>query len=409
MLSSPSENPLGKYPRMIGISILGSTGSIGRSTADVMRRHPDRFRVIALTANTDVDALFAQVVEFSPAVAAMRDEEKAGELRTRIKDTGLSTKILAGEEGLIEAAQHQDAHTVVAAIVGAAGLMPTLAAVDEGKRILLANKEALVMTGPIFMARARASGSEIIPVDSEHNAIFQCLPPGTTGRPHEELGVSRILLTGSGGPFLNKSLSKLANVTPDEACAHPKWKMGRKISVDSATMMNKGLEVIEAHLLFNIPTELIQVVIHPQAIIHSMVQYTDGSTLAQLGNPDMRIPIANALAHPERIESGVDSLDIFEMARFDFMQPDFERFPCLRFAYEAARAGGTRPAVLNAANEVAVSAFLNGAIRFLDIATVIESCLASIETTPADTLQAVLEADAHARQFAIERITMART
>jgi len=396
---------------MIGVSILGSTGSIGTSTLDVIARHPDRFRVVALTANTDVDALFAQVERFRPEVAAMRDERCASELENRVKDAGLTTAVLAGEQGLIECAQHGEAHTVVAAIVGAAGLHSTLAAVDAGKRMLLANKEALVMAGPMFLARARAGGSEIIPLDSEHNAIFQCFPQGNIAgeaqRTPASRGIRKILLTGSGGPFLDTELRLLERVTPDQACAHPRWKMGRKISVDSATMMNKGLEVIEAHLLFGVPTELVQVVIHPQSTIHSLVQYADGSTLAQLGNPDMRIPIANALGHPERIDSGVADLDIFECARFDFIEPDFERFPCIRYAYDASDAGGTAPAVLNASNEVAVGAFLDGAIRFTEIARVIDSCLSSIDAREATSLDDVLDADREARALARERVEKA--
>ena len=404
---------------MIGVSILGSTGSIGRSTIDVMSRHPSRFRAVALSANTDVEGMLAQVEALGPELVAMRDGSCARELAGRVKRAGLRTEVLAGEEGLIACATHPGVSSVVAAIVGSAGLAPTLGAVDAGTRIVLANKEALVTAGPIFMDRARASGCEIIPVDSEHNAIFQCLPDGAiveeSSRSPEDRGISRILLTGSGGPFLDTPMEALERVTPDEACAHPKWTMGRKISVDSATMMNKGLEVIEAHLLFGMPLDRIQVVVHPQSVIHSMVQFADGSTLAQLGNPDMRTPIANALAHPERIESGVADLDIFGCGggggcgRFDFREPDFDRFPCMRYAYESAEAGGTAPAVLNAANEVAVGAFLEEKIRFTEIPRVIESCLGSIGARPADTLDDVLDADRIAREEASRRVEMAHT
>lgn len=398
---------------MIGVSILGSTGSIGTSTLDVIARHPDRFRVVALSANTDVDGLFAQIERFGPEIAAMRDPSSAKRLAERVKSAGLNASVLAGEDGLGACATADGAQTVVAAIVGGAGLLSTLAAVERGKRLLLANKEALVMAGPLFLERARAGGAEIIPLDSEHNAIFQCFPAANlteaATQPPASRGIRRILLTGSGGPFLRTPMEKLDAVTPDEACAHPRWKMGRKISVDSATLMNKGLEVIEAHLLFGVPTQMVQVVIHPQSTIHSMVQFADGSTLAQLGHPDMRIPIANALGHPGRIDSGVADLDIFEIARFDFEEPDFGRFPCLRYAYEASEAGGTAPAVLNAANEVAVGAFLGGAIRFTEIPRVIESCVTSIEPRAIGTLDDVLDADREARALAGERVETART
>ncbi len=402
----PRASALGRPgPRIRGVSILGSTGSIGVSTLDVLARHPERFRVAALTGNTQVARLFEQCRLYNPDIAAMLDTRAAAELQNRINQAGLSTQVLAGEAGLSHAAVLAQSDIVMAAIVGAAGLMSTLAAVRAGKRVLLANKESLVMSGHILMQEANRSGAELLPIDSEHNAIFQCMPagyrPGTSDR-----GVRKILLTCSGGPFRTTPLSLLAGVTPDQACAHPRWVMGRKISVDSATLMNKGLEMIEACRLFGVAPDQVEIVIHPQSVIHSLVAYTDGSVLAQLGNPDMRTPIAHALAWPDRMESGVDPLDLLEIGRLDFERPDPERFPCLRLAAEAAMAGGTKPAVLNAANEVAVSAFLGGAIGFTDIPRVIEHALAQVAMHPETELDVILADDARAREAARRFIAM---
>ncbi len=339
------------------LTILGSTGSIGVSTLDVIRKHPQRYRVEALCAHTQVDRLFEQCIEFAPRYAVVRDESLAGGLRSRLSATACVTQILSGPDALVHMAELPDVDTVMAAIVGAAGLPPTMAAARAGKKILLANKEALVMAGPVFMQAVRSGGARLLPIDSEHNAIFQSLPADYSGD-FEASGVQGILLTASGGPFRKSPTDSLTTVTPAQACAHPNWVMGRKISVDSATMMNKGLEVIEAHWLFNLPAERIQVVIHPQSVIHSLVQYIDGSVVAELGNPDMRTPIAQALAYPERIVSGVGPLDLFEVATMHFEPPDTDRFPCLSLAYRALREGGSAPAVLNAANEVAVQRFL---------------------------------------------------
>lgn len=392
---------------MKGITILGSTGSIGLSTLDVIARHPERFRVVALTANQDAERMLAQCVQFQPKVAVMADEPSGRQLARGLADRGIATEVLCGLRGLEIAAAMPDVDYVMAAIVGAAGLLPTLAAVRAGKRVLLANKEVLVMAGHLFIQEAHAHGAEILPIDSEHNAVFQCLPPDET-RNLEARGVKRILLTASGGPFRATPLAALAGVTPEQACAHPNWEMGRKISVDSATMMNKGLEVIEAHWLFCAPAEKIQVVLHPQSVIHSMVEYVDGSVLAQLGNPDMRTPIAHALAWPDRIESGVASLDLFQVARLDFEAPDLQRFPCLRLAIEAIEAGGTAPAILNAANEVAVAAFLDGKLPFTAIAEVVEETLQRLPVTQPGTLDNLLRLDTEARkvaeQAALERV-----
>lgn len=381
------------------LTILGCTGSIGVSTLDVVRRHPERYGVFALCAHSQVDKLFAQCLEFSPRFAVVRDARLADQLATRLRQAGLPTEVRHGVESLVAMAAAPEADAVMAAIVGAAGLEPTLAAVRAGKKVLLANKEALVMAGELFMAAVRASGSILLPVDSEHNAIFQSLP-ANFGRGLAACGVRRILLTASGGPFRRTPIGALAAVTPEAACAHPNWVMGRKISVDSATMMNKGLEVIEAHWLFACPPERIQVVVHPQSVIHSLVDYEDGSILAQLGNPDMRTPIAHALAYPERIDSGVEPLDLFKVARLDFESPDFERFPCLQLAYDALRTGGTAPAILNAANEVAVQAFLDRRLSFLGIARLIAATLAGLAAGAEGSLADVLAADAEARQLA---------
>ena len=385
--------------RLKGVTILGATGSIGVSTLDVLARHPQRYRVVALTANSQAERLFEQCQRFRPEKAVLRDPAAAARLEALVRQAGLRTQVLAGPEALELVARDPGSDIVMAAIVGAAGLLPVLEAVRAGKRLLLANKEPLVMSGPVLMQAARDSGAEILPIDSEHNAIFQCMPAGyRTG--DKPAGVRRILLTCSGGPFLNTPVEALQRVTPDAACAHPRWAMGRKISVDSATLMNKGLELIEACRLFDVAPEQVQIVIHPQSVIHSMVEYTDGSVLAQLGNPDMRTPIAHALAWPERIESGVRQLDLFDIARLDFAPPDVARFPCLSLAQAAARAGGTAPAILNAANEVAVNAFLENRIRFTDIASVIEHALASVRVSDDAALESILASDALAREAA---------
>jgi len=381
------------------ITVLGSTGSIGVSTLDVIRRHPERYRAFALCAHSQIDKLFAQCLEFKPQFAVMRDAPLASALAERCRAAGLSTEVRHGVESLIELSALPEVDAVMAAIVGAAGLEPTLAAARAGKRVMLANKEVLVMAGELFMHAVRTHGATLLPVDSEHNAIFQSLP-ADFARGLTACGVQKILLTASGGPFRSKALSELAHVTPEQACAHPNWVMGRKISVDSATMMNKGLEVIEARWLFDAPPEMIQVVVHPQSVIHSAVQYADGSVLAQMGNPDMRTPIAYAMAWPERIAAGVEPLDLFRIARLDFYAPDFERFRCLQLAYDVLHAGGTAPAILNAANEVAVAAFLDGQLPFLGIARLNESVLQSLAAGPEGSLADVVAADAEARHLA---------
>ncbi len=388
---------------MQNITILGSTGSIGKSTLNVIARHPDKYQIIALTAQQQDELLFEQCQHFQPRYAVLLDEVAAERLRSRLAAAGLATEVLCGACALVRVATLPEVDAVMAAIVGAAGMPPTLAAAHAGKKILLANKETLVLAGHLFMEAVHRSGSILLPIDSEHNAIFQSLPRAYAGD-MQASGVCKILLTASGGPFRNTPLAELERVTPKQACAHPNWSMGRKISVDSASMMNKGLEVIEAHWLFNAPADAIQVVVHPQSVIHSMVQYVDGSVLAQLGNPDMRTPIAYALAWPERIESGVAPLDLFQIARLDFSAPDFTRFPCLGLAYLALRAGGTVPALLNAANEVAVAAFLERRIAFLDIPRLIETVLGSIPRSEVHTLHDVLDADAAARRAAQEWI-----
>lgn len=381
------------------VTVLGATGSIGVNTLDVIRHHPERYRVFALCAHTRVDKLFDQIREFTPAFAVVRDAALADDLASRCRTAGLPTAVLHGMQALIEMAAHPEVATVMAAIVGAAGLEPTLAAARAGKKILLANKEVLVMAGELFMQAMREHGALLLPVDSEHNAIFQSLPVDFS-RGLSECGVRRILLTASGGPFRTTPREQLANVTPEAACTHPNWVMGPKISADSASMMNKGLEVIEAHWLFACAPEQIQVVVHPQSVIHSLVEYSDGSVLAQLGNPDMRTPIAYALAYPERIDAGVPALDLFQIARLDFEAPDFARFPCLQLAYDALRAGGTAPAILNAANEVAVAAFLDRRLPFLGIPRLIEATLSMLPSGPEGSLVDVLTADAEARRIA---------
>lgn len=386
-----------------GITILGATGTIGVNTLDVIARHPDRYRVVALTANTGVDKLFEQCLAFKPEYAAMNDADSAEQLQQKLNSAACEVQVLSGIEGLEQVASLPQTDYVMAAIVGAAGLLPTLAAARAGKRVLLANKEALVMSGDLFMAEIRNHQAELLPIDSEHNAIFQCMP-GDFARGLAETGVEQILLTASGGPFRTKPLDELSRVTPDQAVAHPNWVMGRKISVDSATMMNKGLEVIEACWLFNTSHHKVQVVIHPQSVIHSMVRYNDGSVLAQMGNPDMRTPIAHAMAWPERIESGVEPLDIFEVAKLEFEQPDFNRFPCLKMAYESLKMGGTATTVLNAANEIAVEAFLNEQLVFTNIASVIEKTLESITVQQSFDLERILSVDAEARQVALDLV-----
>jgi 1-deoxy-D-xylulose-5-phosphate reductoisomerase len=392
---------------VIRVCILGATGSIGVSTLDVIKQHAHQFKVVALTANQDVERLFQQCVEFLPRYAVMADATAAEQLAARLAHFDEIT-VLSGVEGLKHVASLPEVDTVMAAIVGGAGLLPTLAAAQAGKRVLLANKEALVMSGQLFLDAVHQHGAQLLPIDSEHNAIFQCMPASFTQHGVKNLtavGVSRILLTASGGPFRNYPLEQLSSVTPEQACNHPKWKMGRKISVDSATMMNKGLEVIEACWLFNTPPERIEVLIHPQSVIHSMVEYVDGSTLAQLGNPDMRTPIAHALAFPERMTSGVARLNLLEIAKLEFEPMDFARFPCLRLAYEAMQAGGTTTAILNAANEIAVEAFLAGKLRFTAIAELIEQTLSRLNGRAANTLEIILEDDARARQLAEELLT----
>ncbi len=387
------------------LTILGSTGSIGTSTLDVVARHPDKYQVTALTAYSQIETLFRQCVQFMPSYAVLPDQRSCASLRAMLADAGLKTEVLCGEDALEAVCVLPEVDAVMAAIVGAAGLRPTLAAAKAGKKILLANKETLVMAGNVFMDAVRTSGSALLPIDSEHNAIFQALPRDYKGD-MESCGVRRILLTASGGPFRNTPMEQLQHVTPEQACAHPNWSMGRKISVDSASMMNKGLEVIEAHWLFNASADDIQVVVHPQSVIHSLVEYIDGSVIAQLGNPDMRTPIAYGLAYPERIDSGVAALDLFKVATLNFSAPDYERFPCLALAFQALRSGGTAPAILNAANEVAVAAFLDRKIAFLAIARVIETVLASLPIQPVSCIDDVLGADAKARRAAAVQVEL---
>jgi 1-deoxy-D-xylulose-5-phosphate reductoisomerase len=381
------------------VSVLGATGSIGLSTLDVIARHPERYQVFALSGFSRLFELEQLCLRFRPRFAVVPTAAAAIELQGALQAGGLSTRVLVGEAGLCEVAAHPEVDAVMAAIVGAAGLKPTLAAVEAGKKVLLANKEALVMSGALFMQAVRKSGAVLLPIDSEHNAIFQCLP-SDYARGLSQVGVRRILLTASGGPFRQTPLAQLQEVTPEQACAHPNWSMGRKISVDSASMMNKGLELIEACWLFDAKPGQIEVLIHPQSVIHSLVDYVDGSVLAQLGNPDMRTPISHALAWPERIDSGVAPLDLFAVARLDFQAPDESRFPCLRLARDAAEAGGSAPALLNAANEVAVQAFLQRRIRFPEIADIIAEVLNLAPVVAVESLDGVLQADAQARQLA---------
>lgn len=381
------------------ITILGSTGSIGQNTLDVIARHPDRYRVFALSAATRVDVMVEQCATFKPRYAVMTDEAASEKLSRELSARGIDTEVWAGEEALETIASHAEVDVVMAAIVGAAGLKPSLQAALSGKTVLLANKEALVMSGKLFMDAVHQNGATLLPIDSEHNAIFQSLPRNYADGLHK-VGVEKIVLTASGGPFRTRPIASLANVTPAEACAHPNWVMGRKISVDSATMMNKGLEVIEAHWLFDATPSQIDVVIHPQSVIHSMVTYKDGSVIAQLGNPDMRTPIAYGLGYPDRIDAGVAPLDFAKVGKLEFEPLDLVRFPCVRLAFEAMQRGDTAPAILNAANEIAVESFLNNALAFVDIPAVIEDVLSRVSIAPADSLQAVLHADALARECA---------
>jgi 1-deoxy-D-xylulose-5-phosphate reductoisomerase len=388
---------------MKNVTILGSTGSIGLSTLDVLKRHPDKYRVFALTANNGVERLAEQCIECRPQYAVMVNEDCSDKLKSLLSNKAPDIEILTGVEGLARVSSHDDVDYVMAAIVGAAGLLPTLAAARSGKRILLANKESLVMSGKLFMDAINENGAELLPIDSEHNALFQCMPANYRSGLYQA-GVTRILITASGGPFRQTPLKELERVTPEQACAHPNWNMGKKISVDSATMMNKGLEVIEACWLFNASPEQIQVVIHPQSVIHSLVEYEDGSVLAQLGNPDMRTPIAHALAWPGRIRSGVASLNLFDIARLDFEIADINRFPCLRLAAEAMSAGGTSTTILNAANEIAVSEFLQGKIKFTDIARIVALALENLEPVDPGSIDVILEADRAAREYSQQAV-----
>ena len=386
------------------VTVLGSTGSIGVSTLDVIRRHPDRFKVVALTAAKQIDRLANQCIEFNPAIAVVSDADGAKRLSELLDDKKLKTQVMYGADALVTAVTDSACNTVMAAIVGAAGLVPALAAAKAGKRVLLANKEALVMSGDLFMNAMKLGGGELLPIDSEHNALFQCLPADFAKSPQSHSGVEELWLTASGGPFRNTPITELASITPAQACAHPNWVMGRKISVDSATMMNKGLEVIEAFWLFGLPLEKIKVLIHPQSVVHSMVRYRDGSVIAQMGQPDMRIPIAYGLSWPERIDAGVGQLDLTQFAALSFSEPDFERFPCLALAFAAATLGGTAPTVLNAANEIAVAAFLDQGLPYLKIPVVVEHVLNSIASIPASSIEHILDVDAQARESAHQYI-----
>ena len=393
---------------MKGVAVLGATGTIGVNTLDVIRRHPQKYRIIALSANLQVDRLVEQCVEFEPEYAVMVNEVAAIQLEQKLKQNGLATKVLQGTDSLDAVVRQDDIDIVMAAIVGGAGLNSTLAAARAGKRILLANKESLVMSGKLFMDEVHKYGAELLPIDSEHNAIFQCMPPDYT-QGLDKVGIKKILLTGSGGPFRELPIDEFVNVTPEQAIAHPNWQMGKKISVDSATMMNKGLELIEACWLFNTDSARVQVVLHPQSIIHSMVEYVDGSVLAQLGQPDMRTPIAHALAWPERIESGVNSLDLINMGHLEFTEPELQRYPCLQLAKEAMCQGGTATTILNAANEVAVQAFLDNELNFTEIARTVEYTLEQITIEAAESIEKVVKVDGHARVVAQEYIYSLQT
>ena len=387
------------------LAILGSTGSIGLSTLDVVAQHPDRFEVIALAAHRDFERLAAQCLQFRPRYAVLADRAAGAELRRQLRSAGLKCEVLDGPEAVEQVAAHPDVDSVMAAIVGAKGLRSTLAAARAGKKLLLANKESLVMAGRLLIEAARSSGAILLPIDSEHNAIFQALPAGYHGDPSSH-GVRRLLLTASGGPFRLLAADQLHAVTPEQACAHPRWSMGRKISVDSSTLMNKGLEVIEAHFLFDAKPEQIEVVIHPESVIHSMVEYVDGSVIAQLGNPDMRTPIAHGLAYPDRIDNGVRPLDLFEVAALHFERPDTKRFPCLPLAYQALREGGNACVHLNAANEVAVAKFLEGRLAYTRIAGLVEEVLGALPNEPMADLAAVMAADRRARETAEQRLAV---
>lgn len=394
---------------MVNLSVLGSTGSIGVSTLDVAARNPQRFSVVGLAAGRNVSVMVQQCLQFRPRLAAMADAEAAAAVRAQLKQHGCHTEVLSGEAGVLAVAAQDEAHQVMAAIVGASGLLPTLAAIRAGKRILLANKEALVTCGRLFLQEVQRHQAQLLPVDSEHNAIFQCLPENV----QRELGfcdlaaagVDKIVLTGSGGPFRTTPLSEFAALTPAQACAHPNWSMGRKISVDSATMMNKGLEYIEARWLFNASAEQMEVIIHPQSIIHSMVRFSDGSVVAQMGNPDMRTPIGHAMAYPERIQTGVAPLDFFRLSGLSFEQPDFNRYPCLQLAIEACQQGQMATTALNAANEISVEAFLQGQIGFTQIATVNRQVLDTLTLPEPTSVEDVLEIDRRARACAAQQIT----
>ena len=384
---------------MKAITILGSTGSIGANTLNVISHYPEQFSVFALTAQKNIEILLQQCLKFKPQHVVLVEDAAAKKIRELVREHNLKCEVHSGMEALSQVASDPSVDYVMAAIVGGAGLLPTLAAAKAGKRVLLANKEALVMTGQLFMDAIKQSGAELLPIDSEHNAIFQSLPDSPLNKSLTEMGVKRLILTASGGPFRNTPRDQLANITPEQAIAHPNWKMGPKISVDSATMMNKGLEVIEAHWLFGAPLEQIDVILHPQSTIHSMVEYIDGSVMAELGIPDMRIPIAYGLSYPHRINPRLEPLDLIKMGRLDFMAMDFEQFPCMRLAYDALKAKGTASVILNAANEVAVASFLDKKLSFLNIPHVIEQTLHNTEITPANNLEYVLEADQKARKY----------
>ncbi|MBC7787127.1 MAG: 1-deoxy-D-xylulose-5-phosphate reductoisomerase [Methylophilaceae bacterium] len=390
-----------RHNTLQNVTILGSTGTIGKQTLDVISRHPNKFKVFALAANASVDLIFEQCLEFYPNYAALLNESAADQLAEKLKAAGSSTQVLAGLEAIEMLSSHPQVQVVMAAIVGAAGLKPAVAAAKAGKRILLANKETLVMSGNLFMQAVAKGGATLLPIDSEHNAIFQVMPQRESHNLNDS-GIQRILLTASGGPFRKFSCQQLQHVTLQQALNHPNWVMGAKITIDSATLMNKGLEVIEAHWLFNAPADKIVVVVHPQSVIHSMVEYIDGSVLAQLGNPDMRTPIAYGLAYPERLESGVSSLDFMTLAKLEFEAPDTARFPCLRLAYDALKLGGTAPAVLNAANEIAVDAFIHHQIQFMDIPNMIESILSEAKIEEVTSLEQVISVDASSRLAAVE-------